>query len=203
MKIADSRHGQVRGLGHRGVVRWGIAAVATLMLSAVSGQRAEALSLVSPAAAPAAKHIADGPTTQVRGGYGGGGHGGGGGGHGGGGYHGGGGFHGGGHRGGGAVFHGGGFRQGGAVFRGGGYRAAHVIHRGGFRHHGFAFRHHRFHRHFYVAPAYYDYPYSYRRCRVIWTHYGPRRICHYRHWRHHYWRHHHRHHRHWHHRRYY
>jgi hypothetical protein len=30
---------------------------------------------------------------------------------------------------------------------------------------------------------------------VILTHYGPRRVCHYRHWRHH-WHHHYRYHRH-------
>jgi hypothetical protein len=29
---------------------------------------------------------------------------------------------------------------------------------------------------------------------VIWTYYGPRRVCHFRHHHHHYWRHHHRHH---------
>jgi hypothetical protein len=87
---------------------------------------------------------------------------------------------------------GGGFHGGGAAFHGGGFHGGHVFHGGGFRHGGFAFRHHRFHRHFYAS--YYDYPYyySYHRCRVIWTYYGPRRICHYRHWhRHHYWRHHH------------
>lgn len=57
------------------------------------------------------------------------------------------------------------------------------------------FHHHR--RHFYGYRSYYtpayttSYYYPYRRCRVVWTHYGPRRICHHRHWRHH-----HRHHRH-------
>ena len=69
------------------------------------------------------------------------------------------------------------------VFRGGGYRFAH--------------RHH-FHRRFVYGPSYYDYPYyyPYRRCHVVLTYYGPRRVCHYRHWRHHYWRHHHRRHHH-------
>ena len=62
-----------------------------------------------------------------------------------------------------------------------GYR--HVYHRPHFHH-----RHH-FHRRFY-APAYYGYPYYYgyrhRYCRVIWTYYGPRKICRYRPWyRHH------------------
>jgi hypothetical protein len=159
MRNPDPRRGFVRALG--------LAAAAMLLLSAAPVQRAEALSLINPAAVPTAKYASEGLTTEVRGGHGGHGHGGGG-------------FHGGGHRGGGAAFHGGGFRGG------------HVFHGGGFRHHGFAFRHHRFHRHVYYAPSYYYYPH---RCRVIWTHYGPRRICHHRHWRHHYWRHHHRHHR--------
>jgi len=53
--------------------------------------------------------------------------------------------------------------------------------------------HHRFHRRYY-APAYYDYPryhvYPRRYCRVVWTYYGPRKICRYRPWlRHHHWRH--------------
>ena len=44
-----------------------------------------------------------------------------------------------------------------------------------------AFYHrHHFHRRFY-APRYYGYPYyhgyRHRYCRVIWTHYGPRKIC--------------------------
>jgi hypothetical protein len=192
MKIPDPGRGLVRCLG--------LAAAAMLALSAAASQRAEALSLINPGAVPTAKYASDGLTTEVRGGHGGGGHGGGGGGFhggGGGGFHGGGAafhgggfrsggaaFHGGGFRGGGAACHGGGFRSGGAVFHGGGFRGGHVFHGGGFRHGGFAFRHHRhhFHRHFYYAPSYYYYPY--RRCRIIWTYYGPRRICHYRHWHH-------------------
>ena len=160
MKIPDPGRGLVRCLG--------LAAAAMLVLSAAANQRAEALSLINPGAVPTAKYAAEGLTTKVRGGHGGGGHGGGGG-----------------FRGGGAAFHGGGFRSGGAVFHGGGFRAGHVFRGGGFRHGGFAFRHHRFHRHFY--GSYYDYPYyyyPYRRCRIIWTYYGPRRICHYRHWHH-------------------
>ena len=45
-----------------------------------------------------------------------------------------------------------------------------------------------------VAPAYYGYPATmairHRYCRVIWTYYGPRKICKYRpwHWRHRYYR---------------
>jgi hypothetical protein len=108
MKISESRRGLVRG--------WSLAAAAMLMLSMVPGQRADAMSLINPAAAPTAQYASDALTTQVRGGHGGGGHGGGG--HGGGGH--GGGFHGGGFHGGG--FHGGGFRYGG------GYR--HHFHRG-------------------------------------------------------------------------
>ena len=78
-----------------------------------------------------------------------------------------------GHGGHGGAFRGGGFRSGGAAgFRGGGFRQG-----------GFGIRHHRhhFHRNFYYAPS--DY-YPYRRCRIIRTYYGPRRICHYRHWDH-------------------
>ena len=84
--------------------------------------------------------------------------------------------------GGGAAFHGGGFRSGGVAFSGGGYGGHHFAHR------------HHFHRRFFVAPAYYAYPryyaYPHRYCRVVWTYYGPHRICRYRHhYRHHYWRH--------------
>src|SRR5450755_3732471 len=179
MKIPDPRRGLVRSLLSPFARSLGLAAAMTLMLSAAPGQRAEALSPIGPGTAPAATHTSDGLTTEVRGGQGGGG------GHGGGGFH-----------GGGGGFHGGGFHGGGAMFHGGGFRSAHVFHGGGFRHGGFAFRHHRFHRHF--CGSYYDYPYysSYHRCRVIRTYHGLRRICHYRHWhRHHYWHHHHRHHR--------
>ncbi|ERF82091.1 hypothetical protein JQ559_21995 [Bradyrhizobium viridifuturi] len=177
--------------------RLGVAAAAVLALSIASQQRAEALSVASPGTVPAAKSAADAMTTQVR-------HGGGGG-HGGGGFHGG-GFHGGGFHGGG--FHGGGFRG----FHGGGFRAAPAFH-GGYRYGGFH-RHyggyHRFHgggyrygyrpyyrrhfhhrRYFYGSsyyPYYYPAYYHHHRCRVIWTYYGPRRIC--RPWWHHrhYWR---------------
>jgi hypothetical protein len=128
MKIRDSGRGLVRCLA--------LAAAAMLALSAAGSQRAEALSLINPAAMPTAKYASNGLTTEVRGGHG----------------------HGG--RGGGAAFHGAGFRHGGF----------------GIRHH----RHH-FHRHFYYAPS--DY-YPYRRCRIIRTYYGPRRICHHRHWHH-------------------
>jgi hypothetical protein len=200
MAISDPGRGLVRRLG--------VTAAALLAFAAASHQRAEALSLASPGTAPSAKFATDGLTTEVQHrGHGGGGFrgGGGGGGFHGGGFRGGGGFHGGGFRGGGAAFHGGGFRGGGAAFHGGGFRGGGMaIHRGGFRGgpvfhgggHRFVHRHafhrphfhHRrhFHSRFYIAPAYYTYPAYYypRRCRVIWTYYGPRKIC--RPW----WRHH-------------
>lgn len=188
MAISDPGRGLVRCLG--------ATAAAIFALAAASQQRAEALSLASPGMAPSAKFATDGLTTEVR--HGGGGRGGG--------FRGG----GGGFRGGGAAFHGGGFRGGGVaihrggfraapVFRGGGYRAAPVFHGGGYRY-GYRHAYHRphfyhrrhFHRRIYYAPSYYAYPryYSYPRryCRVIWTYYGPRKICKYRPWRHH-WRH--------------
>ena len=192
MTISDPGRGLVRRLG--------LATAAILALAAASQQRAEALSLASPGTAPAAKYATDGLTTEVRHGGGGGGGGRGGGG---GGFHGGGG--GGGFRGGGAAFHGGGFRGGGAVFHGGGYRAAPVFRGGGFRSapvfHGGGYRYgvrhvyhrphfvhrHHFHRRIYYAPSYTYY--SHRYCRVVWTYYGPRKICRYRPWRHH-WGHH-------------
>jgi hypothetical protein len=181
--IPDPRRGIVRCLG--------VAAVAMLALSAAPGQRAEALSLSNPGAVSTAKYLSDGLTTEIRfGGGGGGGRGGGGGGGGGGFRSGGGGFHGGG-----AAFHGGGFRSSGAVFHGGGFRAGHVFRGGGYRygayrHGGFRFAHRRhFRQRFYgYAPYYYDY-YP-RRCRIVWTYYGPRRICYHRHHRwHHRWHH--------------
>ena len=195
MAISDAGRGLVRCLG---------VTAAALFALAASQQRAEALSLASPGTAPAAKYATDGLTTEVR--HGGGGRGGGGFRGGGGGGFRGGGFRGGGFRGGGAAFRGGGFRGGGMaihrggfraapVFRGGGFRAARVY-GGGYRHgyrHAYhrPFFHHRrhFHRRFYVAPDYYGYPayygYRHRYCRVIWTYYGPRKICKYRPW----WRH--------------
>jgi hypothetical protein len=176
--IADHGRGHVRCLG--------LAAAAMFALSAIPGERAEALSLLNPGAVPTAKYASDGLTTEIRGGHGGGGfHGGGGGGgfHGGAFRGGGAAFHGGGIRSGGAAFHGGGFRSGGAVIRGGGFRAAHVFHGG----HRFAHHRHHFHRRFYYAPSYYYYPPRY--CRVVWTYYGPRKICRYRPWYRHHWRH--------------
>jgi hypothetical protein len=173
----------------RGAVRcWGLAAAAILLLSAGTSQRAEALSLVNPGATPAAKHASAPLITEVRGG----GRGGGGGGKmsGGGmaargaGFSGG-AVHAGSFRSGGPI-HAGSFRSSGVAFRGASIRSGHVF-SGGFRGSRFAFRHHRFHRGFFYGPSYY-YDYYPRRCRIIWTYYGPRRICHHR-WYHHHWRH--------------
>ena len=188
MAISDPGCGLVRRLG--------VTAAAVLAFAAASQQRAEALSLASPGTAPSAKFATDDLTTEVRHG----GHGGGGGGFrggGGGGFRGGGGgFHGGGFRGGGAAFHGGGFRGGGVAIHRGGFRAAPVFRGGGMR---YGYRHvyhrphfyhrHHFHRRFY-APRYYGYYHGYRHryCRVIWTYYGPRKICRYRPWYRHHWR---------------
>jgi hypothetical protein len=179
----------------RGLVRrLGLAAAAIFVLAVSPQQRAEALSLASPGTAPSAKVATEEAVIQVRGGHGGGGHGHGGGG---GGFRGGGGFHGGGGGFHGGVIHGGGFRAA-PVFRGGGYGGYRAVHHGGYRQ--AYFRLHFVHRHhfrrFYgpsYYPAYYGYPHRY--CRVVWTYYGPRKICRYRPW------HHHRHHR-WHHYRY-
>ena len=196
MAISDPGRGLVRRLG--------VTAAALLAFAAASQQRAEALSLASPGTAPSAKFATDDLTTEVRHG----GHGGGGGGFRGGG--------GGGFRGGGGGFRGGGFmavdseaavprsmaagseavalRSIVAAFAPRPCSAAaacateyrHVYHRPHFHH-----RHH-FHRRFY-APSYYAYPYYYgyrhRYCRVIWTYYGPRKICRYRPWYRHHWRH--------------
>jgi hypothetical protein len=155
----------------------GMIAAAMLVLMLVPAQRAQALSLASPgAAALSAKFVSDG-LIEVRGGGGG---------------HGGGGHGGGGHGGGG---HGGGFHGGGGGFHGGGFHGFH----GGFvgRPHGFiGHRGHFRGRHFF-GPRFYGgyYPYYYGpRCRVIWTYYGPRRVCRWHHWHHRHWR---RHHRHW------
>ncbi|MDO8398302.1 MAG: hypothetical protein Q7T45_10830 [Bradyrhizobium sp.] len=184
MKVPDRGRGAIRS-SFRSL---GLAAAAMLLLTAATGQRAEALSLINPGAAPSAKYASDGLTTEVRGGHG---HGGGGGG---------------GFRGGGAAIHSGGFRGGGAVFRGGGFRAAPAFHRGGgyrftapgiVRHHHVgprrAYFHHRHHirpRYYGYAPVYYPQRYYYPRrfCKVVWTYYGPRKICRYRPWHHHHWR---------------
>jgi hypothetical protein len=178
LRVLDARTSSIRLLG--------LAAVATLMLSAGTAQRAEAMTPINPTPLPAAKAASDDMITQVR-------HGGGGGGHGGG-FHGGGGFRGGGFHGGGG--HIGGFRGGG--FRGGhigGFRAAPAFHGGGYRYGGFRhyggfhrygiYRPHYGYRHFhrrYYYGGYYPYYHYPRRCRVIWTYYGPRRVCRWHRW---------------------
>lgn len=63
--------------------------------------------------------------------------------------------------------------------RGGGHRGGGGRHFGGGRHYGGGYRHYGF-RYRYYAPRYH---YAPRRCRVVLTYYGPRRIC--RPWR--YW----------------
>ncbi|AWM04389.1 hypothetical protein [Bradyrhizobium amphicarpaeae] len=155
----------------------GIAAAATLMLSVGTARRAEALNLINPASSQAAKGVSEAASddlvTQVR--HGGGGHGGGGHFHGGGGFRGG-GFHGG---------HIGGFRAAPA-FHGGGYRYGGVHRYGGFHRYGI-YRPHYGHRHFhrrYYYGGYYPTYHHARRCRVIWTYYGPRRICRWHRWHH-------------------
>jgi hypothetical protein len=195
IRILDSR----RGLSKRGLIHLGLAVAALFVVSTAANKPAQAMSLINAGSADVAKQVSEGLTTQVHG-HGGGGGRGGGGGHGGGGAH----FGGGGHGGGGMHFGGGGGHGGGMHFGGGGFRSAPAFHHvggGGYRyggHHfgGYRFAHHH-HRHFY-RPYYYgsyypsDYYYPYRRCRIVLTHYGPRRICHHRSW--HRW--HHRHHRH-------
>jgi hypothetical protein len=155
---------RIHGSLRRSMVAAAGVMLGTLLLMAPA-QRAEALSLASPStAALSAKHLSGG-LIEVRGGHGGG--------------HGGGGFHGGGGHGGGG-FHGGGFHRGGFVGR------PHV----------WAGHRAYFHRRHFFRPRFYGgtYPYFYHgpRCRIMWTHYGPRRICrwhhrHHRHWRHRHW----------------
>ena len=137
-----------------------LAAVATLMLSSGTAHRAEAMTPINPAALPAAKAPSD-DVIQVR--------------HGGGGHFGGGhfgGFHGGGFRAA-PVFHGGGMRYGGIHY--GGYHR----HWGGYYRPYYGYRH--FHRRYYYG-GYYPYYHYPRRCRIIWTYYGPRRICRWHRW---------------------
>src|ERR1700731_1046253 len=80
MKMPDRRCAAMR----RTALYLGLAAAAVLAFTASSGQRADALSLINPAAAPTAKTVSGGLTTEVKGGGLGGGGGGGGGYHGGG-----------------------------------------------------------------------------------------------------------------------
>ena len=66
MKVSDPGRGAIRG-SFRSL---GLAAAAMLLLTAATGQRAEALSLINPGAVPSAKYASDGLTTEVRGGHG-------------------------------------------------------------------------------------------------------------------------------------
>jgi hypothetical protein len=189
----------IANLGRRMAQSLSLAAAAVLVMSTT--QYAQALSPVSPATSLISKAASEAPITQVHGPGGGGGHGGGGGMHGGGG-----GMHGGGggmHIGGGGMHIGGGAMHGGGGGMHIGGSGMHAVTGGGFHHPGghFIFAHHHHHHHFGRGfygygyddyPAYYYYP---RRCPIVWTHYGPRRICHYHRW-HHYRHHHHRRH-HW------
>ena len=90
----------------------------------------------------------------------------------------------------------------GGHFGGGHFGGGH-FHGGGFHHHGGGF----YHPHAFVGPRFYHrphfyagyYPYPYYapvyRCPLVWTVYGPRRICAYhRHYVRYYGRHHYRHH---------
>jgi hypothetical protein len=154
----------------------GLAAAAMLMLSTAASQRAEAMSPINPGVS-SAKYAAEGLMTQVRGSHGG-------------------------YSGGGGSWH------GGSAFRSApAFHAAPAWHGGGVWHGGSRhFVHFRHHRRFFVGgyyPYYYDddyyYPsYDYPACRVVLTHWGPRRVC----YRGHLW-HHRSYHRHrWHHRHY-
>lgn len=191
LMITSPRAALVRGFG--------LAAAATLMLSAGTARRAEALTLINPGSAPATEAVSDAMITQVRDGGQFGGRANVGGSHSGGGAHFGGGAHvGGGGFGGRAVHVGGGGFRGGHIggFRSGGFAVAPVYrsHIGGYRYGGFRrggyryagrpyfYRHHRFHRRFYGGYyPYYLYP-RYHRCRIIWTYFGPRRVCHWHRW---------------------
>ena len=147
-------------------------ASALLTLSALAGQRAEALSPINPGSAAVSKAAANGLTIEVHGGHGGGGGGG---------------------RSGGL---GGGRGFSGAAVRGGTFGTGPAVGAGGTRFvgHGFAHRH-RF-RGVFVDGVYYDdYPSDYPYydypaadpgfvagpgCRVVVTAYGPRVVCYHR-----------------------
>ncbi|WP_409334713.1 hypothetical protein [Bradyrhizobium sp. AUGA SZCCT0124] len=91
------------------------------------------------------------------------------------------GFHGGGFRAA-PAFHGG-YRYGGYHRHHGGY---HRFYGGGYRYGSRRHFHHR--RYFYGSSYYYPAYYHHRRCRVVWTYDGSRRICRPYWHRRHYWR---------------
>lgn len=112
----------------------GLMAVAAAIAIAAPVQRAEALSLITPAGVGTAKHASENFVIEVRRG-------------------------------------GGGFRGGG--FRGGGFHGGRHFHRHHFHRHHFHHRRH-FHRPRFFVGAPVIYP---RRCRIVWTDFGPRKIC--------------------------
>ncbi|MGB6236814.1 MAG: hypothetical protein WBG16_05640 [Bradyrhizobium sp.] len=166
------------------------AAAALLIVSAIAGQRADAMSPVNPGMAAVSKAVANGRTIEVRGG-----------GHGGGGS--------GGGRGGGGAGFGRGFS--GAAIGGGAIGAGAAVVGGSPRFAGHAFGHRRHFGGVFIGGVYYDdYPYDYPDyydyppvypafvagggCHRVLTVHGPRVVCHHRAARHHriHRRHHHR-----------
>ena len=167
------------------------AVAALLMVSAIAGRRAEAMSPANPGMAAISKAVANGRTIEVRGG-----------GHGGGGS--------GGGRGGGGAGFGRGFS--GAAIGGGAIGAGAAAVAGSPRFAGHAFTHRRHFGRIFIGGVYYDdYPYDYPDyydyppvypafvagggCRRVLTVHGPRVVCHHRAARHHHRihrRHHHR-----------
>ena len=133
----------------------GFLAMAGLMMFAAPVERAQAVSLINPAAATQTKYLSDNLTVEVR--------------------------HGGGFRGGGFQgFRGGGFRGGG--FRGGGVRFGGPRFAVGprFVHRPFVHRHVFFRSRPLIYPYYVAGPRLH--CRWFYTDFGPRRICRYRPW---------------------
>jgi hypothetical protein len=132
---------------------FGFLAMAGLMMFAAPVERAQAVSLINPAAAAQTKYLSDDLVVEVR--------------------HRGGGFRGG--------FRGGGFRGGhiGRAHFGGGHR---FVHRHRFVHHRpFIVRRHVWRPRPYIYPHYlYAQPRLF--CRRVWTDFGPRRICRHRPW---------------------
>jgi hypothetical protein len=133
---------------------FGFLAMAGLMMFALPAERAQAVSLINPAAAAQTKYLSDDLVVEVR--------------HRGGGFRG--GFRGGGPRIG-RVHFGGGHRFGHRHF---GHRHVH-FHRPHFHRHHFAWR---------PRPVIFPYYYAQPRlfCRRVWTDFGPRRICRHRPW---------------------
>ena len=154
---------------------FGFLAMAGLMLFAAPVERAQAVSLINPAASAQTKYLSDNMAVEVR-------HGGGRGGFrgGGGSFHG--GFRGGGHHFGGARFVGRPAYVGRPAFVGRRHFVGqpYFAPRHRFVHHRpFVVRRHAWRRP-YIYPYYYAEPRLF--CRRVWTDFGPRRICRYRPW---------------------